>query len=172
MSSSAFKVDSALRMNVTVALLLIIICPIALWQLYFRHDPQEAFSLPQSLSNYLIAADRPAFSATNFFAEKVFLFETLHSPSRQQIDSAISSTKEEYMYPRTTVDKKSIVESKDEQGNQTVSAWSSRVSYRKSLMKYEVALIHHHVTFDATGKIISLEILEEKAPTYSSTLPK
>lgn len=175
MTSSHLKVDTALRWNVGIALSLLIICPLALWQFYFKlNDAEISGEIPieQRVTGFLKAFDKNTFDANEFFASEVLVYDSLEDVTPDQINELIAADRTENSYPRTALQTKTLTAEKDAEGNTKVLFWAKYTCYRKSLVKYVSYDIQREITFNQQNKITAMTITEVKNITTSYVMPK
>lgn len=167
-----FQVTRALRLNITAAVLLIILCPLALWQFYFRLEHKESTpDCRKLINNYCAEYNKADFKAATVFAPEIRAFATTHNTTPALIDHDLAVERQTQMYPKLTLLPDSI-EVKTAGNNETsVACWINEVYYLKSKMQYRSVDLHCVFFFNKEQKITQLDLLEVKNEKFSSTIP-
>lgn len=175
MSTSHFKVDSSLRWNVSVALFLLILCPLALWQFHFRKDfsaEEKQLTTADRVISFYKAFDKQNFDANQYFANEIVQYDSSINITPEQVNDLIQIDRKNNLYPRTLVQTKTMKAEVDSDGNSVATVTSTYTCYRKSIVKYVKREQKQKLVFDKSNKIISFETLEKGPETYSFSMPK
>lgn len=175
MSTPHFKVDSSLRWNVGVALFLLILCPLALWQFHFRKDfsgEQKQLTPSERVSAFYKAFDKQNFDANQYFANEIVQYDSSINITPEQVNDVIQIDRKNNLYPRTLVQTKTMKVEVDGDGNSVATVVTTFTCYRRSIVKYVKREQKQKLVFDKSSKIVSFETVEKGAETYSFSMPK
>lgn len=170
----SFKADRSLKINIAVAIALVIICPLALWQFYFRydHDTNEKQSHTELITNFCRSYNKPVFHSAEVFAPEVELFLGSQNVSPVDIDHTVAIERQTFMYPRLTLIEKSIRDSVNSGSQPVATAWLREVTYVKPAMQHRLREINAVFTFNDQGKIIAFDTIASRGTVFSREMPK
>ncbi len=175
MSTSHFKVDSSLRWNVGVALFLLILCPLALWQFHFRKnfsEEQKQLTPAERVIAFYKAFDKQNFDANQYFAKEIVQYDSSINFTPEQVNDLVQSDRKNNLYPRTLVQTKTMKVEVDGDGNSVATVVTTFTCYRRSIVKYVTREQKHKIVLDKNNKIVSFETVEKGAESYSFLMPK
>lgn len=167
-----FKADRRLKINIAFAIALVILCPLALWQFYFRHEfaPENKIDASELVRKYCLAYNQPTFHSAEVFAPEVrkYLSDTLQTPVN--IDHTVAIDRQTRMYPRVRLLPDSIYVYSG-MNEQIVYAWIQEIQYMKLIRQYRKVDNRYEFIFNSENKIVSLELIDSRYETFSSTMP-
>ena len=174
MTHEKLHIDRKLKINIFAACVIIAICPVALWLLYFRgtHNISDQEKFHVKLTEWCMMYNKPEFHSEKLVAETVTRFYDTTNVSSVDMDYLIALKRQEEMYPRAKLLPDSVYISDREGGSKIVSAWIQEVSYLKPQLKFRQVDLHYQFVYDKEGRISSVEILDERYEKFSSSMPK
>lgn len=170
-----FRVDRRLKINMAVAIALVILCPLALWQFYFRYDRKGENEKPvtsELITNFCRSYNKPVFHSAEVFATQVENFLGSQNISPVDIDHTIAIDRQSYMYPRLTLIQNSVKDSANSKDQPIAKAWLREITYVKPVMQYRLREINVLFTFNEQGKILAYDTLGARGTVYSREMPK
>lgn len=169
-----FRVDRRLKVNIFFAILLIVLCPLALWQFYFRHDRTTAGPRDPSrlVNNYCRAYNKPIFHSAEVMAPQVdnYLGRTNVTPVDIDHDAAIE--RQTLMYPHLSVINGSVHDTLTMDGRHLITAWLQEVCYVKSMMQYRSRELHYAFTVNGQDQFTAADTIGSRNSAFTRTIPK
>lgn len=171
----SFRVDRRLKINVAVAVALVILCPLVLWLFYFRHDRQEDGGKPNTtelITNFCRSYNKSVFHSGEVFAPQVQSYLGNQNITPVDIDHIAAIDRQSNMYPRLSLISNSVKDSASRGKQSVTTAWLREVTYMKPVMQYRLREINVQYMFDEQGKIITYDTLGARGTVYSRKMPK
>lgn len=169
-----FRVDRKLRINITAAIIIIIICPLALWQFYFRYEnaKDKKPGHVQLIANYCRSYNKPVFHSAEVFASSVERYMGAENITPVDIDHMVAIDRQTNMYPRISFIEKSNRDSVSGKNQPMAIAWLREVIYVKPKMEYRLREVNVQFTYDDKGKIVAFDTLGTRGTVFTREMPK